>query len=223
MNKTIYLVRGNKTESYANFKNRIQLLVNGLVDNNPTILAKVVLTEKAPPLFSMIPFKKDKIASISIVTNEKGYFDEILNEKEFAGCFDVAEALPVAYDKNWDDGMVTPGVCLLTLFNQKKSIDYSTFINRWHNGHTPLSLKIHPLTHYNRNVVDVRGLRNNESWDGIVEEHCKTKAELLNPSKFFGGALKMIPNMISVYADTKSFLDYGTIEIYFTAEYHIKS
>jgi len=33
----------------------------------------------------------------------------------------------------------------------------------------------------------------------------------------------MIPNMISVYTDTKSFLDYGTIETYLTAEYHIKS
>ena len=77
--------------------------------------------------------------------------------------------------------------------------------------------------HYDRNVVDRRGLRNIESWDSILEEHCKTKAELLNPTKFFGGVLKIIPNIISVYLDTKSFLDYGTIETYLTAEYHIKS
>lgn len=223
MKKIIYLVRGNKTESYVNFKNRMLSLVNRLVENNSTILVKVVLTESAPPSISIIPFKKEKIASISIKTNEEKEFKELTEAKGFAGYFKVTEALPVAYDKSWADGSITPGVCLLTLFNRKKSIDYKTFINRWHNSHTPLSLKIHPLTHYDRNVVDERGTRNTESWDGIVEEHCKTKAELLNPTKFFGGILKMIPNMISVYTDTKSFLDYGTIETYLTAEYHIKS
>ncbi len=223
MNKTIYLVRGNKTESYVNFKNRMLSLVNRLVENNSTILVKVVLTESAPPSISIIPFKKEKIASISIKTNEEKEFKELTEAKGFAGYFEVTEALPVAYDKSWADGSITPGVCLLTLFNQKKSIDYKTFIDRWHNSHTPLSLKIHPLTHYDRNVVDERGTSNSESWDGIVEEHCKSKAELLNPTKFFGGTLKMIPNMISVYTDTKSFLDYGTIETYLTAEYHIKS
>lgn len=223
MKKTIYLVRGEKNESYTDFKERILLLIQNLVEKNPSILAKVVLTVEAPPTISIIPFRKDKIASISIKSSEKEYFEVLLKEKGFAGAFEVTEALPVAYDKSWEDGMVTPGICLLTLFNQKKSIDYKTFIDRWHNSHTPLSLKIHPLTHYDRNVVDEREISNTESWDGIVEEHCKTKSELLNPTKFFGGTLKMIPNMISVYTDTKSFLDYGTIETYLASEYIIKS
>ena len=119
MNKTIYLVRGNKTESYVNFKNRMLSLVNRLVENNSTILVKVVLTESAPPSISIIPFKKEKIASISIKTNEEKEYKELTEAKGFAGYFEVTEALPVAYDKNWDDGSLTPGVCLLTLFNQK--------------------------------------------------------------------------------------------------------
>jgi hypothetical protein len=184
---------------------------------------KVVLTEAKPPLISIIPFKKNKIAAISVEVDSS--FEQLIVEKAvgYAGSFEVTEALPVAYEKTWVDGKATPGVCLLTLFNQKKSIDYKTFIDRWHNSHTPLSLKIHPLSHYNRNVVENRTANNPEKWDGIVEEHCKTKAELLNPTKFFGGVLKMIPNMILVYTDTKSFLDYGTIETYLTAEYFIKS
>lgn len=223
MKKTIYLIRGENSDTYSDFKERILSVIKNLVEIKPSILAKVVLTEAAPPTIAVIPFKKDKIASISIKSSEKEYFEDLLNEKGFAGSFEVTEALPVAYNKNWEDGNVTPGICLLTLFNQKKSIDYKTFIDRWHNSHTPLSLKIHPLTHYNRNVVDECGQSNTESWDGIVEEHCKTKSELLNPTKFFGGALKMIPNMISVYVDTKSFLDYGTIETYLASEYIIKS
>ncbi|TYA53823.1 hypothetical protein [Formosa maritima] len=223
MTKTIYLIRGGKKESYKDFKNYVLQSVNQLVEKNPTLLAKVVLTETPPPTISIIPFKKDKVASVTIKSSEKKYFTELLHAKGFAGVFEVTESLPVAYNKDWDDGKVTPGICLLTLFNQKKSIEYNTFIDRWHNSHTPLSLKIHPLTHYNRNVVDEKGSSNLENWDGIVEEHCNTKAELINPIKFFGGSLKMIPNMISVYTDTKSFLDYGTIETYLTAEYHIKS
>lgn len=223
MKKTIYLVRGGKNESHIYFKARILSLLQKLVEKNPSILAKVVLTVEEPPAISIIPFRNDKIASISIKTEKTIQFEEILKATGFTSSYQVTEALPVAYDKNWEDGKVTPGICLLTLFNQKKSIDYKTFIDRWHNSHTPLSLKIHPLTHYDRNVVDEHGQNNTENWDGIVEEHCKTKSELLNPTKFFGGALKMIPNMISVYTDTKSFIDYGTIETYLASEFIIKS
>ncbi len=91
----------------------------------------------------------------------------------------VEEAIPVSYDKNWEDLETTPGICLLTLFKQKKGISYDTFLDRWHNSHTPLSLKIHPLWHYNRNVVNKKLTRDSDNWDGIVDEHMRTKSELL--------------------------------------------
>jgi hypothetical protein len=135
----------------------------------------------------------------------------------------VEEALPVAYEKTWPDGEVTPGVCLLTLFRKKKSIDHGTFIDRWHNSHTPLSLKLHPLWNYSRNVVRTAVKSDSQYWDGIVEEQVRTRADLLNPFRFFGNPLMIIPNMIRVYVDTKSFLDYATIEPYLVMEYHISS
>lgn len=223
MKKIICLIRGAKTESYAHFKARMLALVNQFATNETVLKAKVVLTENPPPKISIIPFKKDKIASVTFKSLGIVSLKDIIKEKGFVGSFEVTEALPVSYNKTWADGTITPGTCLLTVFNQKKSIDYKTFIHRWHNSHTPLSLKIHPLTHYDRNVVEECGPNNTENWDGIVEEHCNTRADLLNPLKFFGGAFKMIPNMISVYTDTKSFLDYRTIQTYITAEYHIKS
>jgi hypothetical protein len=223
MKKIIYLIKGENNESYQDFKTSIFTLCYKMLNLETINTLKVVLTENKPPAISIIPFKKTKIAAISIQTTSNLENIELVHQKGFVGFFEVTEALPVAYDKNWDDETITPGVCLLTLFNQKKAIDYTTFLNRWHNSHTPLSLKIHPLTHYNRNVVDKNGKNNVEKWDGIVEEHTKTKADLLNPLKFFGGTLNMIPNMISVYTDTKSFLDYNTIETYLTAEYHLKS
>lgn len=219
----MYLIRGAQQESYSGFKHRILSLADDIVLRQHPEKLKVVLTENKPPAISIIPFKKKKLASISVVCHGETIIDEIDAIEGFAGSFDVTEALPVAYVKNWEDGNASPGICLLTLFNKKKSIDYKTFIDRWHNSHTPLSLKLHPLWNYNRNVVDGMGKNNTESWDGIVEEHCKTTAELLNPFKFFGTPYHIIPNMIAVYRDTKSFLDYGSIEPYLAMEYHIKS
>ena len=223
MKKIMYLIRGAKQETYSGFKRRILELADDIILHEQPEKLKVVLTENKPPAISIIPFKKKKLASISVVFDGELKMDEIDKIQGFAGSFQVTEALPVAYVKNWEDGNATPGICLLTLFNKKKSIDYNTFIDRWHNSHTPLSLKLHPLWNYNRNVVDNMGNNNAESWDGIVEEHCKTKAELLNPFKFFGRPYHIIPNMIDVYRDTKSFLDYGSIEPYLAMEYHIKS
>lgn len=223
MKKIMYLIRGTKQESYSGFKVRILSLAYDIVLHQHPEKLKVVLTENKPPAISIIPFKKKKLASISVVFQGEIDTVEIDTVEGFAGSFEVTEALPVAYVKNWEDGKASPGICLLTLFNKKKSIDYKTFIDRWHNSHTPLSLKLHPLWNYNRNVVDEMGENNSESWGGIVEEHCKTKAELLNPFKFFGTPYHIIPNMIAVYRDTKSFLDYGSIEPYLAMEYHIKS
>ncbi len=141
----------------------------------------------------------------------------------FSGSYKVTEALPVAYEKNWQDGQKTPGICLLTLFRKKESIDYQTFIQRWHQGHTPLSLRVHPLWHYNRNEVTDQLSADSEYFNGIVEEHCRTKSELMNPFKFFGSPFIIIPRMLKVYSDVKSFIDYSSIEPYLVTEYHIKS
>jgi len=115
--------------------------------------------------------------------------------------------------KTWQNGEPTPGVCLLTLFHQKPGIDYQTFLHRWHNSHTPLSLKLHPLWNYNRNVVKEKITEYRDWYDGIVEEQTRTRAELLNPVKFFGKPHKILQNMLAVYTDTKSFLDYKGLRL----------
>ena len=51
----------------------------------------------------------------------------------------------------------------------------------------------------------------------------RTDADLLNPFRFFGNPLVIIPRMIAVYRDTKSFLDYRGIETYFAREVVVRS
>ena len=131
--------------------------------------------------------------------------------------------MPVSYKKTWPDGQATPGICLLTLFKKKKDLDHDTFLERWHKGHTPLSLKIHPLWHYNRNVVKKYYGIAGRSFDGIVEEHFQTPSDLLNPLRFFGGPFSMVWNMWAVYKDVNSFIEYNTIEPYYCKEVHVRS
>jgi hypothetical protein len=222
MIKQIYLVRGDDNETYDAFKDRVGKAVESLADNKSVRFLSYNITVEAPPKVSIIPFKKKKITSITVKKEDELPVENLLNLKGFNGAYNVTEAHPVAYEKTWADGEKTPGACLLTLFKQKKSIDYKTFLDRWHNSHTPLSLKIHPLWHYNRNVVEEKLSNDSAQWDGIVEEHMRTRSELLNPFKFFGNPIVIIPRMIQVYTDTKSFLDYKSIEPYLVTEYHVK-
>jgi hypothetical protein len=223
MIKSMYIIRGSKVEDYDAFVGRIFDLLDVLEQIEKVLRLSVVLTENAPPNISIIPFKKEKIAVISIKSESPFDSQYLINTNGYRGKFEVNEALPVKYEKTWTDGFITPGICLLTLFNQKKGISYDQFIDTWHNSHTPLSLKLHPLWHYNRNVVAINADENQEKWDGIVEEHVRTKKELLNPFLFFGKPSKIIQNMIAVYKDTKNFIDYPSMQPYLAQEYHIKS
>lgn len=222
MVKHIYLIRGSSKESYGSFKRRIVSTLRSIARKFDRV--KLTITEKEPPSFSIIPFKKSKISVISLYG--EGTMESetnLVNLQGFSGVYRVTEALPISYEKTWQDGEVTPGVCLLTLFRKKTNLDYPTFIDRWHNGHTPLSLKIHPLWHYNRNVVDQPLHEQSEHFDGIVEEHCKTSSELFNPFKFFGHPLIVAQRMLKVYSDVRSFIDYPSIESYLVSEYYINS
>ena len=223
MIKEIYLVRGADQESYQDFNSRIFKTVSLLVKELKPEALKISITTVAPPRITIIPFRQCKIAAISIYKNNHEPVEELRKTEGFYGAYRVTEALPVAYQKSWKDGEPTPGACLLTLFSKKKNIDYQTFIHRWHNGHTPLSLRIHPLWNYVRNVVNESIYEDSAWFDGIVEEQVKKTTDLLNPFRFFGNPLIIIPRMLMVYSDTKSFIDYPGMETYLASEYHIKS
>ena len=223
MRKEIYLIQGSGNEDYKAFTTRIAGLVEYIEETFKPSRLKYTITAKAPPTLSIIPFSKKKLAAVSIEheSNEPVY--GLMDADGFYGAYRVTEALPVSYQQEWPDGEPTPGACLLTLFSQKKNIDYPTFIDRWHNSHTPLSLRYHPLWNYNRNVVEERLNDTSKTFNGIVEEQVRQTSDLLNPFKFFGNPLVILPRMIHVYLDTKSFIDYSSMETYLVSEYIIKS
>ena len=223
MYKEVYILKGIAAEDYTGFKNRIFNLSNSVAEQYGPEALKTCLTLKPPPLISVIPFKRKKIAVLSVTRNTNSSIDLITQAEGYVGAYVVEEALPVAYKKDWEDGSPTPGVCLLTLFHKKPGLDQETFINRWHHSHTPLSLRLHPLWNYNRNVVNSTLTGNSKWYDGIVEEQFKKPSDLLNPLIFFGPPLKVPLHMYQVLMDTRSFIDMKHIETYLTVEIHFKS
>jgi hypothetical protein len=223
MNKCIYLIRELGSETYEDFHHRVKAICSGLMADTDVREMHYCITLSPPPSISIIPFRRIKIAAISVYGKDETALKSVLYLQGVDGIYNVEEALPVSYTQSWPDGSPTPGICMLTLFSKKKDISHNTFIDRWHNSHTPMSLRYHPLWHYNRNVVTQRLTESSPPFDGIVEEHMKTKSELLNPFKFFGPLQVIVPRMINVYKDTKSFIDYPTMEVYLTQEFILKS
>lgn len=235
MYKVMVICRGQQGVSYSAFVDYMLRMGGRALEICHPQKLHITFTDSTTPFISIIPFKNKKIGVISIYSGEgllseniQKFLEYCSTETEKSGClfsgaYLVEEALPVEYDKFWQDVEMTPGVCLLTLFRRKPGITYKVFIERWHNSHTPLSLKIHPLWHYSRNVVLGAVPHETENWEGIVEEHVRKRSHLLNPLKFFGNPVSMIPNMIEVYKDTNAFLDYKTIETYLVREVVIKS
>jgi hypothetical protein len=223
MQKEQYILKGRPGEDYHVFGTRMLELAKQLAGESAAGTLKITLTTRKPPALSVIPFRGERAALFS-VTGAGDRLREIISGAEgFRGGYLVEEAVPLAYQKTWDDGDPTPGVCLLTLFHRKPGLSRELFIRRWHEGHTPLSLRLHPLWNYNRNVVEKAVVDGPDWYDGIVEEQFRSAPELLNPLRFFGPPFRVPKHMIEVYRDTRSFIDMKRIETYLATEYHIRS
>lgn len=222
--KWMYVLRGNG-ETHDAWSERMRALGVRLLELEPSKL-QLTVTEAPPPRFSMFPFKRGPIAIFNVYDEGQDpsrFTDALAGAASSVSGYEVEEAYPVSYDKAWPDGEPTPSPILVTMLRKKPGVSNAEYIARWHDGHTPLSLEIHPLWYYQRNVVSKPITEGAEPSDGIVLEACRTRGELLNPASFFGGALKMVPNMLRVASDIKGFLDMKKIENFYATEYHLRS
>lgn len=223
--KWMYVLRGNG-ESHQAWSRRMRNEVSRrLLALEPSKL-QLTVTEAPPPKLSLFPFKGRPIAIFNVFdeAEQPSRFTEVLvSAASSVSGYEVEEAYPVAYHKAWSDGEPTPSPILLTLLRRKPGIGTEEYIRRWHGGHTPLSLEVHPLWYYQRNVIRQPVTEVADPFDGIVLEACPTRADLLSPARFFGGPLKMVPNMLRVANDIQGFLDMKKTETYYATEYHLRS
>ncbi len=120
MEKIMFLIKGSPSETYTQFKDRVFELLYELVKTEKPVALKLVITDFPSPKISVIPFRNQKIASVSVWQNFPIFPESLLKIQGLSGVYRVTEALPVAYEKTWKDGEPTPGVCFLTLLRKKK-------------------------------------------------------------------------------------------------------
>ena len=221
----MYVLRGNG-ESHAAWATRMrQDLGQRLLALGPSKL-QLTVTEGPPPKLSLFPFNDQPIAIFNVYggSDDPSHFTDALRDAATSvSGYAVEEAYPVNYEKAWSDGEPTPSPILLTMLHKKAGVATEEFIQRWHDGHTPLSLQIHPLWYYQRNVIREPLIEGSEPSDGIVLEACRTRGDLLNPTRFFGGGFRMVPNMLRVAKDINGFLDMKKTETFYATEYHLRS
>lgn len=222
MPKIQLLLRGASPD-HASFARRVEALVPALLAREPEGL-KLTFTEAPPPRLSVIPFSRRPVALVSVWAPDGGGQGEWARAAALEGAevtvYHVEESTPVAYARTWPDGERTPAAVLLTVFRRKRGLSDEELIRRWHGRHTPLSLEIHPLFGYVRNVVTSSS---GAPLDAIVEEHFRAREDLLHPHRMFGGPLRMLPNMVRVGRDIAGFIDRSSLETYLTAERWIRT
>jgi hypothetical protein len=227
MAKYIFFVRSPESLERKVFRSRmVDELVHRLLELDPERL-KVSLTETGRPRLTVLPLRATGLAMVSVWGELDGAIERWKAEMESTGGrvegYRVTESQPVCYERDWEDGCASPGMVLLTLMKKNDRLSYEQFMDEWFGHHTPMALRIHPLWSYTRNVVDSAVIQDSPPFDGIVEEHFRSLRDVTNPVRFFGGAFRMLPNMLKVYRHSKKFLEISAIENYLVTEYHIRS
>ncbi|MBW2190281.1 MAG: hypothetical protein JRG93_11955 [Deltaproteobacteria bacterium] len=223
--KWMFVLRGNG-ESHQAWGDRMRNEVSPELLNLAPSRLQLTVTEAPPPKLTLFPFKPEPIAIFNVYDEAEDpsrFLDVLQKAASSVSGYEVEESYPVTYDRAWSDGEPTPSPILLTMLRRKAGLSRDEFIRRWCDGHTPLSLEIHPLWYYQRNIVCGSVTDRADEQDGIVLEACPTRSDLLNPARFFGGPLKMLPNMLRVAKDISGFLDMRKTETFYATEYHIRS
>ncbi len=226
MNKLALLIWGDAPCSMSDVARAVHTQVAPALRSAGATHLKLSMTEDLPPRLSILPLRRDPLALFS-VWSERDVLSECAATLVSTGlrwaAYRVTEAMPVRYQRTWQDGERSPGAVLLTLFRKKPGVSQERFLQIWHGEHTPLSLRVHPLWSYTRNVVEAKLSEGAPDYDGIVEEHFRERSDILRPWRMFGGKARMLPNMVKIGLHVNTFLHLPSVENYLLREYHLLS
>lgn len=126
--------------------------------------------------------------------------------------------------RDWADGVRSPGITVLTIFDKKPGLPDDVFYGHWYGHQTPMSAAMQPRVRYVRNAV-VRGVTSGAPpLRAIVDEGWPTTNHLTDPSVFFGASNDQeIGENIRVMLDSmKVFADASTLRTFTMSEYLLR-
>jgi hypothetical protein len=215
MEKLVYLLWRDPSEDAQSFARRLYASAGPKLVSSGALRVAVNAADPDVDLAWSVPVRDEAPAFAGLASfwlpcvDDAPAFEPLLRDvaPRSAGYL-VTESVPRDFDRRtWPDGTHSPGVKLVSVFEQPARLTREEFIQRWHGSHTPLSLEIHPLWRYVRNVVARPLTKGAPSYAGIVEEHLREVADLVDPNRFYGGKDKLAVNMKRVIDDVRSFLD----------------
>lgn len=183
------------------------------LDGVPLDEVVVHATVREPPRVSLVPFRRDAVALVSVRGGEEALGrarDALSTLPGRLEGWSVDESIPVART-------VKARATLLTLFRKSARIDRELFFARWFGEHTPMTLEIHPVIGYVRNVVTAPVVEGSTPHDGIVTEDFAEERDLTT-LRLFGRGPRALWNTIRIGRHVSSFLDLRTIETWLVEE-----
>lgn len=227
MIKYQYLLRAPEESATKAFRAQVFDEILPVFQAQKPVGLKVSLTDLERPRLTVLPLRKTPLALISTWLPAETAplaepWPDLPPDTTLQG-YRVEASTPVAYEKDWPDGQPSPGVVLLTLLRQNPRLSYEAFMHEWHGRHTPKAMRIHPFWNYIRNVITDSVVPGSPPFQGIVEEHFRTRADCINPVRMFGGPLRCLPHMVEVGLHAQHFLDLKHSENYLLSETHVLS
>ncbi len=132
---------------------------------------------------------------------------------------------PHARVRDWPDGVRSPGIVTLTVFDKPAGVDDDTFFGHWYGHQSPMSEAMQPRARYVRNAVVRAVTPGAPRYRAIVEEAWPSVEHLTNLHTFFGASSneELGENVRVMLDSTKLLYDPATMRNYTLSEYILKS
>jgi hypothetical protein len=128
--------------------------------------------------------------------------------------------------RDWPDGTRSPGILTVSLFEQKRDMEFDDWITFWHTKQSPMSEAIQPRARYVRNALFRAITPDAPPYRAIVEEAWPTVDDLTDPMRFYcanGDAELLQRNVTTMIEHVTTFIDFDTFRNLTLSEWIIKS